>query len=73
MLMQSSCCRSRREEMMVARNHEKSQTLVLQQGWKARLSPCIKEDTANSVSAHQRRSISARMCCDSHFLAGEAN
>lgn len=71
MVLQSSYCMVEgRQEVMVARHSRKSQVLALEQGWKAKLSPCVKEDVANSVFAHQKRSLSARMCCDSCFLAG---
>lgn len=59
--------------VMVARHSGRSQLLALGHGWKARLPPCIKEGMATSVSAHQRRSLGARICCDSRFLAGEAS
>lgn len=62
-----------RQGVMVGRHGRKSQVLALEQGWKAKLSPRIKEGMANSVFAHQKRSLSARRCCDSCFLAGEAN
>lgn len=59
-----------RWEEVVARHCRRSQLLALEQGWKVRPCPCIR---GKPTSAYQRRSLSTRMCCGSHLLAGEAS